>query len=80
MNILTTKEYQELKEFKKRVWLEAYNAIQLMGNNQRKNLPFSQRKPYIVKIGSSTFTFNSDISINREEIDKMMSKFTTTRW
>ena len=76
----TKKEYQELKEYKKRVWLEAYNAIQLMENNQRKNLPFSQWKPYVVKIGNSTFTFNPAISINRKEVDKMMSKFTITKW
>jgi len=67
----TKKEYEELKEFKKRVWLELYNAIQL-----EANCPGSL--PYEVKIGNAIFKLNPIVSSYK--VDKHMQRFKTTRW
>ena len=64
-------EYKELAEFKKRVWLELYNAIQL-----EANCPGSL--PYEVKIGNATFKLHPIVSSYK--VDKHMQRFTTTRW
>jgi len=72
IKLRTTKaEYKELAEFKKRVWLELYNAIQL-----ESNCPGSL--PYEVKIGNATFKLHPKVSSYK--VDKYMRSFVTTRW
>jgi len=76
----TKKEYQELKEFKKRVGLEAYNAIQLLENNRMNKVDVFKRNPHAVEIGNATFTFYPNLSMKREDVDKLLKRFTTTKW
>lgn len=86
MNRPTKKQYRELKDFKLRVGLEAYNAIQLYSNNDEKYLTniLEQEglilyKGYEVKIGNAVFIFYPQ-RYHRKLVDEILKKFTTTRW
>ena len=79
----TKKEYRELKDFKLRVGIELYNAIQLFENaNSEIRWQLNKRiyPTHTFKIGNSTFTVKIDLSWSREDIDNLLKKFTTTRW
>jgi len=74
---LTKKEKAGLRDFKLRVELEAYNAVQLSENIRRETGRFISTKDHIVKIGNATFTFYPHIT--RDDIDEQLKKFTTTK-
>lgn len=67
------KIHKELKDFKFRVGLAAYNAIQLRENAEGDREHLS----HTVRIGNSTFKF---YPVNRRTVDRQLSCFTTTIW
>ena len=73
-------EYEELKDFKLRVGLEMYNAIQLRENHFYSNHNFMSKLEHTVKIGDATFTFYANSDVSRSDIEKHLKKFTTSRW
>lgn len=66
------KTYNELRKFKMRVGLEAYNAIQLL-----ENLDHYEDIRHEVKIGNTEFVF---YPVNRNTVDQILKRFTTTKW
>ena len=76
----TRAEYEELKDFKLRVGLEMYNAIQLRENHYYSSDSFMSKLEHTVKIGNAAFTFYANSDVSRSDIEKQLNKFKTTRW
>ena len=66
---MSKKVSQEMRKFKMRVGLEAYNALQLQAN-------FNYTR-HRVKIGNADFVF---YPTDRKEVDKILRGFKTTVW
>ena len=69
------KQYEELREFKKRAGIEMYNARQLYENEKQPGVvPCNE-----FKIGNTNFKLYGD-GMNRDDIDEMLRRFKTTTW
>ena len=69
----TRKQYEELKGFKLRVWLETHNALQLCKNEGI----FPGCLSHKVRIGNTEFIFYPR---SKEYVDELIREFTTDRW